>query len=124
MMRQIYVAHERAPGGLCKIGMSREPHKRVRVIEDISGVDLTLTYASPMHPHSSVVENTAHKILRAQGKSKGRYFLEINSEWFNATPDEARAAVLKAIKIVDDNPPRKMVLREPTAEAKGDDANG
>lgn len=116
MMKQVYVAHERVPGGLCKIGYSKHPHKRIRQVEDLSGVDLTLTFESKLHPMARRVELTAHKILRDQGKSKGRYFLAIDSEWFNATPDEARGAVLSAMQIVDNQlklpPSHKMMPYE------------
>lgn len=100
-MKQVYIAHERVGGGLCKIGYSGNPSRRVRQIEDESGVDLTLTYETRQHPRATLVEVTAHRILRERGMSKGSYYLSTDSEWFNATPAQAKAAVLKAIRIVN-----------------------
>lgn len=99
--RRVYIATEPCNGGLCKIGYSEKPKERVGAVARVSGVDLVLAYQSRPHPLAPTVENMTHKVLRKMGRSKGSYILELNTEWFRCTPQEAKKIVLRAMRLVD-----------------------
>lgn len=99
--RRVYIATELYDGGLCKIGYSEKPVERVEAVAKVTGVDLVLAYQSRCHPMAPTIENLTHKILRKMGREKGGYYLGLNTEWFRCTPQEAKKAILQAIRLVD-----------------------
>lgn len=89
-----YVYLIEAPGGLVKIGISRNPQARLGGLQ--GGMPLALhlarTWARP-HGDAGKVERTAHRLLHAHRQG--------NTEWFKVATAEAAKAVEKAAMAAD-----------------------
>lgn len=84
--------------GHVKIGWARKPEARLELIAAGNPYRIELAYSEEMPaPLARVVERKAHKIL-GDRRTAGKGSLK---EWFNATADEAIAAVHSALAETD-----------------------
>lgn len=88
---KVYVMRDE--NGRIKVGHAKRPDKRVK---EISAKGLRLLSQTDVKEDAERIERTAHRLLKLAGK-------HIRGEWFNASHDEALAAILTAEKIVNGN---------------------
>ena len=80
-----------AGDGRVKVGRSHDPGARARTLGLAAGAVYRLHHATAARDDAVMVEGLAHQLLNAK---------RIAGEWFDVTPQEAVAAVEKAIKMV------------------------
>jgi hypothetical protein len=79
--------------GLTKVGMSRRPENRVRIIAAASGVAVRLQHATDDHVDASLIEAAAHRLLDAKRRA---------GEWFDVSVEEAISAVESAVALIEE----------------------
>lgn len=89
-MKSIYAMVRR--DGAVKVGMSKDPQARSTAVASYIKQPVIVAFFSEVRRDADIVEKTAHKLLAEK---------QLRGEWFTVTVDEAKAAIERAISIVD-----------------------